>query len=224
MPAVARRAKAGRSEACLRLNACQVAFCVICVSAPARAQSEAAIALGLSISSYDPPSSLSLSSTSIGPLIRINLGPGFGPVIGFDWHATRIEAMAGNQRVYLGELRVRPVLLGAGYTVKRGRYWFGAGVTGGYAFNRLTVNDRVRPAFRSSLGTQFVSFDARNSLVWRTRFGVFYDASPSVGLTAAIAYMRVSPTLRITTDTGVRQSKLDASCVIVTFGLAYGVF
>jgi hypothetical protein len=201
-----------------------VALVILCAATPVRAQSEAAVALGLSISSYDPPSSLGLSSTSMGPLIRINLGPGFGPIIGFDWHSTRMEAMAGNQRVYLGELRVRPVLVGAGYTVKRGRYWYGAGITAGYAFNRLTVNDRARPAFRSSLGSQFVSFDARNSFVWRSRFGVFYDASPSVGLTAAVAYMRVSPTLRMTTDTGVRQSKLDASCVIITFGLAYGVF
>jgi hypothetical protein len=200
------------------------ALLIACVTAQARAQSEAAIGVGLSVSTYDPTGQLGQSSTSMGPMIRINLGPGLGPAIGFDWHSVGVEAMAGSQRVYLGKVRVRPVLGGISYNVKRGKYWISPSLTGGYAFVGLRANDQARTAFRSNLGTEFVSFEARNSFVWRLRLGLFYDAAPRVGVSAAIAYMGVRPTLRITTDRGIRQSTLDASCTVLTFGLVYGVF
>jgi hypothetical protein len=200
------------------------ALLIACATAQARAQSAAAIGLGLAISSYDPTGQLGQSATSIGPLLRIKLGPGIGPTIGFDWYAVGVEVMAGSQRVYLGRVRVRPVMAGVAYNWNRGKYWISASLVGGYAFARLTVNDQARPAFRSNLGSTFLSFDARDSFVWRPQLGIWYDAAPRVGLTASIAHIGVRPTLRIGTDTGTRQTTLEAACTVLTFGLVYGVF
>ncbi len=190
----------------------------------ARAQSQAAIGLGLAVSSYDPTGQLGQSATSIGPLIRIKTGTGLGPTIGFDWYAVGVEAMAGDQRVYVGRVSVKPVMAGIAYNWNRGKYWLSASVVGGYAFAGLKVNDQARPAFRSSLGASVLSFDAVNSLVWRPQLGFWYDAAPRVGLTASIAYIGVRPKLRITSDVGTRDVTLGASCTVLTFGLVYGVF
>jgi hypothetical protein len=202
-------------------------LCVLAVAAcasDAQAQSAAAIGLGLAVSSYDPTGSLGQSATSIGPLIRIKTGAGFGPTIGFDWYAVGVETVAGGQRVYLGRVRVRPVMVGVAYNWNRGKYWLSASAVGGYAFARLTVNDQARPAIRAGLGTNFLSFDAGNSFVWRPQLGMWYDADARVGITASIAYIGVQPTLRIATDTGVQQTRLHAACTVLTFGLVFSVF
>jgi len=200
------------------------ALALTCFALDAGAQSAAAIGLGLALSSYDPTGPLGQSATSIGPLIRINTGSGFGPTIGFDWYSVGVETTAGGQRVYLGRVRVRPVMAGVAYKWNRGKYWLSASVVGGYAFARLAVNDRARPVLRSGLGASVLSFDAGNSFVWRPQLGLWYDADARVGITASIAYIGVRPMLRVAFDTGVRQTRLDAACTVLTFGLVYGVF
>lgn len=195
------------------------------VAADARAQSQAAIGLGLAVSSYDPTGRLGQSATSIGPLIRIKMGAGLGPTIGFDWYAVGVEAVAGGQRVQVGRLRVKPVMAGIAYNWNRRKYWLSASVVGGYAFAGLDANDQARPPFRSALGSSFLTFDTGNSFVWRPQVGMWYDAGPRVGLTASIAYIGVRPTLTVAGDNGARyQTRLNAACTVLTFGLVYGVF
>jgi hypothetical protein len=200
------------------------ALALTCFALDAGAQSAGVIGLGLAVSSYDPTGPLGQSATSIGPLIRIKMGPGFGPTIGFDWYSVGVETTVGGQRVYLGRVRVRPVMAGVAYNWNRGKYWLSMSVVGGYAFARLAVNDRALPALRSGLGAGFLSVDAGNSFVWRPQLGVWYDAAARVGVTASIAYIGVRPMLRVASDTGVRQTRLDAACTVLTFGLVFGVF
>ncbi len=194
------------------------------LASPARAQSEASISLGAAISSYDPTGQLGQSATSIGPLIRINTGPGLGPTIGFDWYWVGVETATAAQNVYIGRIRVRPVMVGLAYNVKRGKYWFSASVVGGWAFVRLTPVEQGAALLRSTLRTSSIGLDAGSSLVWRPQLGMWYDASPRVGLSASIARIGLRPTLRIQTDSGLRTAPLDATCTVLTFGLVYGIF
>ena len=62
---------------------------------------------------------LSLGSGSFGPVLRLRTGPGFGPTIGFDWFSIFVDMQAGDRKVYVGEMRVRPVMGGIAYTVFR---------------------------------------------------------------------------------------------------------
>ncbi len=201
-----------------------VAIVLACLAADARAQSEAVIGLGLAVTTNDPTGPLGNSATDIGPLLRLNLGPGIGPTIGFDWFEIGVRAMAGTTAVHLGSLRVRPIMAGVTYNWNRGRYWLGASFVAGYAFARLTVDDRARPAFQAALHTSYLSFEASDSFVWRPQIGVWYDAAPRVGITANLAYIGVRPMLRTTTDSGTLTSRLDAASTVLTFGLVYGVF
>ncbi len=196
-----------------------------CFAVDARAQSEAAIGLGLAISSYDPTPSLGQSATSIGPLIRIKMGTGIGPSLGFDWHAVGVAAMVDGKPVYVGRVRVKPIMAGVAYNWNRRKWWVSASVVGGYAIAGLDVNDQSRPAFRAALGASFLEFDVDNSLVWRPQLGVWYDASPRVGLTASIAYIGDWPTLKVTGDNGRSyKTTLETRCSVLTFGLVYGIF
>src|SRR5512133_2113354 len=155
----------------------------------AQAHSQAVIGLGLGISTYDPTGHLGLSSTDFGPLIHVKTGTGLGPTIGFDWYTVGVLAMAGNQPVDVGRLRVRPIMAGAAYDWNRRKYWLSVSMVGGHAFAALTdVNDRSRPLLRSALGGSSLTLEAVDSFVWRPQFALWYDAAPRVGITASIAY------------------------------------
>jgi hypothetical protein len=200
------------------------ALAVAMFATTARAQSQAVISLGLTTSSYDPTRPLGQSATSIGPVLRFNLGPGFGPTIGFDWYIVGVETIVDGQHVYVGRVRVKPVMGGITYQKKWGKYWGSLSLVGGYAFAHLDFNDRAVPAFGASLGAHRLSFDAANSFVFRPQVAMWYDASPRVGITASLAYIGVRPKLRIASDVGVRQVPLDAACTVLTFGVVYGIF
>ncbi len=201
------------------------ALFLACFASGARAQSDAVIGLGLAVSSYDPTGALGNSATSIGPLIRVKLGTGLGPVPGFDWYTVGVNAMAGDRRVYVGRLGVKPLMGGLAYNWNRRKYWVSVSAVGGYAITGLDVNDRVRPAFRGVLGANSLAFDVANGPVWRSQLGLWYDAAPRVGVTASIAYIGVRPTMTIAGDNGARyRTTLDAACTVLTFGLVYGVF
>ncbi len=190
----------------------------------ARAQSQAVISLGVTTSSYDPVGRLGQSATAFGPVVRFNFGPGFGPTIGFDWYIVGVEAMVNGQRTYVGRVRIKPVMGGVAYQVKRGKYWGMASIVGGYAFAHLEFNDRTIPAFATSLGAQRMRFDAANSFVFRPQLGLWYDASPRVGINASIAYIGVWPQLRINSEVGRRLIPLNAACTVLTFGVFYGIW
>ncbi len=197
---------------------------VTCLASDARAQSEAAIGLGLAVTSYDPTGALGQSATSIGPLIRIKMGPGLGPSLGFDWYAVGVNAMVAGQPVYVGRVSVKPVMAGLAYNYNRRKWWLSASIVGGYAFTGLSLNEGALPAFRSALNSRSLDFDVGNSLVFRPQLGVWYDAGPRVGVTASIAYIGVRPQLRVTGNSGFSQSTLQTACTVLTFGIVYGVF
>jgi len=217
----------GRTTAGLRMRRTAIILAVALAwfAADAHAQSEAAIALGLSVASYDPTGHLSTGQTSIGLAWRVKSGNGgFGPAVGFSWHSLGVQTVAGGERVYLGKLRVRPVMAGVGYSWTRGQWSLQGSVVGGYAFNRLSVDDRARPAVRSALGASFVSFDVEDGLAWRTQVSLWYDVAPRVGVSASIGYFGQRPVLTTTSDMGTVKTRLDGACTLFSFGLVYGIF
>ncbi|MGE5360537.1 MAG: hypothetical protein ACM3NQ_16090 [Bacteroidales bacterium] len=197
---------------------------MVVVSADARAQGEAVIGLGLAVSNHDPTNDLGIGSTGIGPLIHLKIRTGLGPLIGLDWHTIGARATVDNERVYIGKLRVRPVMGGIGYNWSFGRYWVAAGVVAGYAFTTLRVDDRARPAFRTFLGASHVSFDTSGSFVWRPQVSVWYDAGTRVGIMAGLSYVHSQPTLLVESDGRGYKTRLAATSTVLTFGLVYGVF
>lgn len=191
---------------------------------PLRAQSATAVAVGITATTYDPRGELSLGSGSFGPVLRLRTGPGFGPTIGFDWFSIFVDMQAGDRKVYVGEMRVRPVMGGIAYTVFREPYAIAFSLTGGYAFTGLHVDGRAREAYANSIGARGASINVSNTLVWRPQISLWYDVTGRIGLNASIARINVHPSLLLTSDRGVERRALTASPLVLTFGVSYGIF
>jgi hypothetical protein len=191
---------------------------------PARAQSGTAVAVGVAVTTYDPSGRLSLGSASIGPILRLRTGPGLGGTIGFDWYSSAVSLQAGDRIVPVGEMRVRPLMGGVAYTVLREPYALSFSLTGGVAITSIHVDGRAREAYADGIGARSATIDVSNPFVWRSQVSVWYNVTGRIGINASLAYIGTHPTMILTSDRGVERRPISASPVVVTFGLAYGLF
>ncbi len=188
------------------------------------AQSHAAIGLGGSVTVYRNDDPRASGHVKVGPLIRLRTGPGLGPAVGFEWLATDVSASFEGELLPLGRLSIRPFMGGIGYSVERGRWQVSVSLVGGYAFAGIKVNDRTRAAYRDSRGGTFASVLSNGSFAWRPKVALWYDAAERVGVTVGVGYLGVRPSIDLVTDLGQERMRVRASSVVLTAGVAYGIF
>ena len=193
-------------------------------AAPAAAQSDAFIGFGLAFSTYDSRDDILATPNSVGPLLRLQLGEGLGPSIGFQWFRTDVRTVIGGRVTRLGSLRMRPIMAGVAYTKRFGRFTAATALVGGYAFARLRLDDAARAAAYRHDGSVWLSGRAGDSFAWRPNVSLWYDVGQKVGLLASLAYIGVRPTITISTTAGPIREHVNADSVVFTVGAVYGIF
>src|SRR5690349_18191936 len=88
---------------------------------PAFAQTDSTLSLGGGVAHYHPIDDSAHDSTGFALVYRFGRSEGWRPAVGFNWFTTRFDARVGDTSAELGDLRVRPIMGGYGYTVRRGR-------------------------------------------------------------------------------------------------------
>jgi hypothetical protein len=172
------------------------------------------LGVGVSFTRSDPSHSRVMPAVRIGPTVRVGIGRGLGPVIGFSW--TRTELVAPVGRGSLGCLNVRPVMGGLGYTIRRARTAATLSTVGGIAFNSLC--DAVPDS------TSAYALRAENSLAWRAGLSASYEASSRVALTSFLGYLVARPRLTMLTDGQLDTHVVRADTVLLSVGVLYKVF
>jgi len=173
------------------------------------------LALGGSVGLSSPRAAALRARVTISPLIKIGEGRGLGPALGIDWFQAEIQSMAERPSV-LTRIHVKPIMVGAGYTLGSERLSVSASVVGGYAWNSLTV---------TATGTaEGLPVEVDNSLVWRPGVSVWYDVSRRTAVRVSVGQVRTR--LRLTVLDGGRLEKRDArgDTTIVHAGIAYRLF
>src|SRR3954470_18888375 len=105
---------------------------------PASAQTTNRFALGFDyiVGAPDRASKEDYARGQLGPGLLWRFGnakPGWGFHWGLNWYAVKLERPIGGDVTELGELKVRPLMAGWGYTKVIRRYSITADVLGGYA-------------------------------------------------------------------------------------------
>ena len=79
---------------------------------------------------------------TVEPLWRFgDFAPGWGPHFGLDWYAVDIERPVGGTATTLGEVHIRPIMGGYGYTWVRGKNTLSTNLLAGYAFSSMDLAD-----------------------------------------------------------------------------------
>jgi hypothetical protein len=207
-----------------------VAAALVClVSSTARAQVNSRFAAGVdfTIAASDRASTEDHAQAQFFPEPLWRFGttdPGWGFHWGLNWYEVDIDRPIGGVTTTLGELHIRPIMAGYGYTWIAKRNAVTADVLGGFAFGSMSLSGAASDAYRARLGVQTTNADASNTWVLRPEIGIWHDINKLFGLNINIGYMIARPDVTITTTDGVDRRTARADQFQVKVGLVYSIF
>lgn len=156
---------------------------------------------------------------SVGKAYGVNFGlapePGFGPTIGFGWYTGDLTLSGISGSANVGDLRVRPLMAGVGYTWVTGKLATGVSINAGISFNSIKLNDQYRTFFGP--GTE-VRVDASNSFAARPQLRFEYAVARKVGVYTSLGYFFTKFNNEITTPLGTFENEWDASSFNIFVG------
>jgi hypothetical protein len=219
---------------CLRVTTfAPVLLLLLAPIAPASAQTETksenrvAIGAEFKVKTSDRASKEDYARGQLGPGLLWRFGtpkPGWGFHWGLNWYAVKLERPIGGSVTELGELHIRPVMAGYGYTRVIRRYSITADVLGGYAMGSFGLSDPAIAAYHRALGVAGVTASATNTLLWKPEIGVWYDVNRKVYVNANAGYMMARPDVTIETAAGIDSRKARADQFILKIGIVYSLF
>ena len=120
----------------------------VCASVNAQ-ENRGQLAIGASFSQTHPSATEDRGNVHLGLLWRFGQGhDGWGWAYGLSWYSTRLDTNLSDQRVELGEVHVRPLLAGYGYSRRFGSARVTAQLLAGYTFSSFQINEENVPTFR----------------------------------------------------------------------------
>ena len=210
------------------------AICLItCPGATASAQDDTppknrfALGAEFKVKTSDRASQEDYARGQLGPGLLWRFGtskPGWGFHWGMNWYAVKLERPIGGNVTELGELHVRPVMAGYGYTYQIRRYAVTADVLGGYAIGNIKISDPASAAYQRTLGVSSAEANASNAVVLKPEIGVWYDVTRKLYFNVNAGYMMARPDVEIVTSAGVDKRKARADQFILKVGMVYSLF
>jgi hypothetical protein len=198
------------------------------VSAVAQTNNKFAIGGDFKIRATDRASKEDYAHGRLGPGLLWRFGhghDGWGFHWGLNWYAVDIDRPVGGLTTELGELKVRPIMAGYGYSYSiNPRLSITGAVLGGYAFGSIGLVPSAVDAYERRLGSQSVTARASNTFVLNPELNVWYDLNKNFGLNVNAGYMVARPEVIVDTNTGQDKRTARADQFIIKVGVVYSIF
>lgn len=199
------------------------ALLIVCAAAaPASAQRRFGVDAGVSVTWVEPASDELSTKARVRPLVRLTPRRGWGPAGAFNWFDADVDGTLAGVGGPVGELRIRPLMGGVGYTIGSDRATATFSVVGGPSWNRIEFDE----AFRDRLGAAGVPVDSRYtgvSVAVRPGASVTWTLAPRLHLTGFGGYLINRPAFDIQ---GVAddEARWSANSVVLSVGIVYSIF
>jgi hypothetical protein len=207
-----------------------VTTCIALCAATVVAQTNNRFAIGaeFTVRTSDHASQEDAARGEFGPGLLWRFGhgrEGWGFHWGLNWYAVDIDRPIGGQMTELGELKVRPIMAGYGYSYRINRRLNITGaVLGGYAFGSIGLVPGAVDAYERRLGAQSVTARASNTFVLKPELGLWYDLNKDFGLNVNAGYMIARPDVIVDTAIGQDKRTARADQFILKVGVVYSIF
>lgn len=149
---------------------------------------------------------------------------GWGIQYGLNWFAEDVTQPVAGLETEIGELHVRAIMGGYGYTRVMGRTAVSANVLAGYAFTSFRVIPSAPDIYRDRLDARTLAVDVGNTFVVKPEVGVWYDLSNKIGLNVSAGFMVARPELTISNSLGTSTQRLRADMIMFKVGAVYKIF
>ncbi len=203
---------------------------MLATSAHAQPGEHLALGAGVGFQNYTS-GAFTGKSASIVPEYHLGLTPhsdrqglSFGLKGGIGYSQPERSDPIGGFETRTGKLRMVPLMVGAGPSYRNGPLRIGVGVVAGPSFNKFTVDDAARSAYRDRLGATLNSIDVKNSFAVRPDVSLWYNFTSKVGLQSSVSHTTNRMNVDTTVDGVTSRTRWNADRWSYQFGLAYGVF
>ena len=213
--------------AVVKCTAIALLVCTAALAAPSPgwAQSEGKFAVGAELSTRTPINKEADGHVGVGLTWRIGHSKtGWGWHWGLSWFETHLERSIGGITTNFGDLRVRPIMAGYGYTHVIGRTAITAKAIGGYAFSSMSLAPAAGEAYRDRLGAQSVTVDASNTFALKPEISVWYDINKKLGLNVSSGYIVARPHVTVNSSLGEDRRSVRADMFTFKVGMVYSIF
>src|SRR4051812_23133827 len=146
-------------------------------AAPAQAQEKNSFAVGVNYTTRLANDEGAHGNGGIGISWRIGHSEeGWGWEYGLGWFVTDLERNVAGKTVNLGELKVRPIVAGYGYTHRLSPRWYVTGdLVGGLAFTSFGLSSEAENAFRTEAGAERIDAHIGAIPIIRPEIKTWYD-------------------------------------------------
>jgi hypothetical protein len=192
----------------------------------ASAQIDNRLAVGMSVTTRIASSSSAAGSADVGFELRLgHERQGWVPQVSFfNWFDTDVQQSVAGRSSELGQLRIRPIMAGYGYTWIRGRTALTADVVGGFAINSFDLNAAAATEYQARLGATNLRTSASNTFAVKPEVQAWYDLNNRIGLKLNGGYLIARPSVTITSTLGEDTRPVHADTFLITFGVVYSLF
>ena len=173
------------------------------------------LAVGASVGWSAPRAAELGHRVSVGPLFKLGSGQGLGLAVGLGWVQAKLRSL-GDHPDALTHVQIKPIMLGAGYTVGTERTSLSASLVGGYAWNSLTVTETG--------AAEGLPVEVDNSLVWRPSVSLWHNLSRRTALNVFVGHVITRLRLTVLENGQLEKRSTRGDTTIVSAGVAYRLF
>jgi hypothetical protein len=194
-----------------------IASGLFCTAPAVFAQTQGRIGVGASVTHNSTIDSDVASTTTFGPLVRLNPHRGWGPAGAFNWFRADLQDPAGGNNDF-ARLRVRPLMAGVSYTVGSAAVLTSFSIVAGPSFNKAEFNGSYVPGPGESI-------QADRSFAVRPGVGVTWTLAPRVGLIGFGGYLINRPDIAYRNRFGLEvRDRWKADSIVLSVGAVYSLF
>ncbi len=191
----------------------------------ARAQTGGFFAIGGQVTAMRPTNAAATPSYDVSLLWRFgHSDTGWGYDWALNWYDTEVTRSIAGAAIDVGDLHVRPLMVGYGYTYVRGRTAVSGSLLGGYAFASLAMRPRAADLYRDRFGARSPAAHASNTFVTKPQLTLWHDVSEKVGVSVSAGYILARPMVTIRSGAGSDRRRFRADMVSLKIGAVYSVF
>ena len=190
-------------------------FEISTVDSPELQDNPGFLALGASLGWTAPRAEELGSRVALGPLVKLGSGQGLGMAVGLGWVQAKLRSL-GDRPDALTHVQIKPIMLGAGYTVGTERTSLSASLVGGYAWNSLTVTETG--------AADGLPVEVDNSLVWRPGVSLWHNLTRRTALNVSVGHVITRLRLTVLDNGQLEKQSTRGDTTIVSAGVVYRLF
>lgn len=137
---------------------------------------------------------------------------------------SRVTSQLGARELPIGDMKLRPLMLGLDYKMPRGKWNWAAGMSVGWSMNSLDIPWQYRAGAADAVGANDLWADVHNSFVWGPRLKGWYDVNRRLSYMVESAYLVTRPEIDVRANGRLTTRRLNADGFIVKAGVVYGIF